>query len=134
LRVFKSNPLVGIGINNFEMPGSYKYLAWSGEQSRPFEAHSSWFTLLAETGIFGFTCFFLIIVSIFRRAIKSLKLAKSDYLKMLILGPFAGLISIIVCSSFGTLLYVHIVWFYFGVVSATINIIRYTEIENSLRN
>lgn len=59
LELFQFKPLFGYGFNNFE-----------------YKIHSSWLKILMETGLFGFSLFFIFLLRLFLRSIYTLK---NDY-------------------------------------------------------
>ena len=56
LELFQFKPLFGYGFNNFG-----------------YKIHSSWLKILIETGLFGFSLFFIFLLKLFLRSIYSLK-------------------------------------------------------------
>lgn len=64
------HPLTGVGLNNF-ISNYFEYSPhWDGQNHA---VHSTWFGVLAETGVLGFVTFVALILMIARIAIRSLK-------------------------------------------------------------
>jgi O-antigen ligase len=61
LRLFLQHPLTGVGVNSFS-PAIGTQRAADGVIPRWQEAHNAYVQILAETGIFGATTFFLLVV------------------------------------------------------------------------
>lgn len=67
------HPLTGVGINNF-ISNYFEYSPhWDG---RNHAVHSTWFGILAETGLLGFIVFVTLIIQILRIAIQSVTFFK----------------------------------------------------------
>ncbi|SFB89023.1 O-antigen ligase family protein [Pseudoalteromonas denitrificans] len=59
-----SNPLTGVGINNFLVNYYYYSAHWDGLNHA---VHSTWFGILAETGFLGLTVFLCLLASLLRK-------------------------------------------------------------------
>ncbi|MDN2480879.1 O-antigen ligase family protein [Vibrio agarivorans] len=98
------NPLTGVGLNNFYFNYYFYSSHWDGLNHA---VHSTWFGVLAETGILGLIVFVTLIVSLARTAKQSLNLLKqqqspSPYLVSAAKAVFAGLMGTIVSGTFLT--------------------------------
>ncbi|WP_264877245.1 O-antigen ligase family protein [Vibrio agarivorans] len=98
------NPLTGVGLNNFYFNYYFYSSHWDGLNHA---VHSTWFGVLAETGILGLIIFVTLIVSLARTAKQSLNLLKqqqspSPYLVSAAKAVFAGLMGTIVSGTFLT--------------------------------
>ena len=72
-------PLTGVGVSSFY----YNYFDhsnyWDG---KPHAVHSTWFGVLAETGILGFWVFMAFIISLGKKAYRTRELAKQHFDKL----------------------------------------------------
>ncbi|WP_394239687.1 O-antigen ligase family protein [Vibrio astriarenae] len=98
------NPLTGVGLNNFYFNYYFYSSHWDGLNHA---VHSTWFGVLAETGILGLCIFIALIVSLARTAKRSLDILKqqsspSPYLVSAAKAVFAGLMGTIVSGTFLT--------------------------------
>lgn len=99
------NPLTGVGLNNFYANYYFYSSHWDGLNHA---VHSTWFGVLAETGILGLIIFICFIGSLIRTARSTLKSLSSDsnhYSPHLIASAnsvYAGLMGIIVSGTFLT--------------------------------
>lgn len=85
--LFLSSPLIGTGY-------------WTSRFILG-EAHSQYFTILAETGIIGFSIFCWLIIRMLKNSIMLMKKADTDFLKSLGLGYLAGFSAILTTCFFG---------------------------------
>lgn len=77
--IFKEHPVLGIGLGNYEK-NIYSYkTVHSFIEKNHLHAHNIYLELLAETGIFGFVSFLLIIFLFFKTAFANLKLFKNPF-------------------------------------------------------
>jgi len=100
------HPIAGVGLDNF-IANYFAYSAmWDGQNHA---VHSTWFGVLAETGILGFSVFISIIYRLYRLSQQSLQYLDSSLEN---LGPYvnvcaqstqAGLLSFCVSGSFLTM-------------------------------
>lgn len=91
MQMFKDHPLTGIADSHIkEIYETYKKPEAVGEG---VHLHNNFIMILATTGIFGFTAFMGMFVSIFVKQIKYCKEQKDDVFKMLILGSILVMIS-----------------------------------------
>lgn len=133
-----SNPLTGVGLDNFFINYYYFSSHWDGKNHA---VHSTWFGILAETGFLGLTVFICLLVSLIK------KLKKSQHqLNLLILmmksqgsaqeqrtlkiiqtfsfSVFAGLISFMIS---GTFLTQGFTWPFYILMALTIALCQYIE-------
>lgn len=107
LRMALDHPLTGVGIDNF-LSNYYSYSDfWDGQNHA---VHSTWFGVLAETGILGFSCFMLMVVLVVRMAASAqqrLSQASDNpeirHAYLLAQATFAGLVSFMVSGTFLTM-------------------------------
>ena len=72
--MFKDKPFLGVGLNNFRILFDKFYLSKPIIQFIPYEikiADNMYLTLIAETGIIGFTGFIIFIFSLFRKGMRN---------------------------------------------------------------
>ncbi len=96
------NPLTGVGLNNFYANYYFYSSHWDGLNHA---VHSTWFGVLAETGILGLIIFVCFIGSLIRTSRATLKALSSDknyspYLIASANSVYAGLMGIIVSGPF----------------------------------
>lgn len=94
-RIIKEHPFAGLGFQHFRIQ-FYEY--FSGRETVPYEfmiADNMYLTMLAETGVIGFTGFFVFILSIFikggKQLIKLKHLPQDRQRLIFILSSFVGL-------------------------------------------
>ncbi|WP_420548177.1 O-antigen ligase family protein [Curvivirga sp.] len=119
-----SHPISGVGINNF-LSNYYMYSDfWDGKNHA---VHSTWFGVLAETGLIGFMIFISLIFTLIRNGLKTLqRLEKTDEVvaNIVAYAVFAGLIGF--CVS-GTFLTMGFTWPVYILLSLGVAISRYSE-------
>jgi probable O-glycosylation ligase (exosortase A-associated) len=97
-----SNPLTGVGINNFYANYFYYSPHWDG---RNHAVHSTWFQILSETGFVGFLLFAIMIATIYR-ILKRSELYQLEYpdknINVNIQALKAGLLGFMVSGTFLT--------------------------------
>jgi len=98
------NPFTGVGIDNFYVNYFFYSPHWDGLNHA---VHSTWFGVLAETGIVGLIVFVTITIMLLRKAHQSIELLKTlDNVPATILATaqavYAGLIGTIVAGTFLT--------------------------------
>ena len=100
-----SNPLTGVGIDNFYSNYFYYSPHWDGLNHA---VHSTWFGVLAETGFLGLIVFITMITMLIRTALRTLKRIQSDrenispYICATSEAVLAGLIGTLVSGTFLT--------------------------------
>jgi probable O-glycosylation ligase (exosortase A-associated) len=107
------HPLTGIGMNVY--PAVYDhYDASGGLYGRGRACHSSWFTLLSETGYTGLSIFLVMLVYAFRSCRMAMRLPSKDgrpsELAIYAAGLEGGLIVFIVAGTFLSYQYAEIWW------------------------
>ncbi len=98
------NPLTGVGLNNFYSNYFYYSSHWDGLNHA---VHSTWFGVLAETGMLGLIVFVVLIISLWRTALRSQQtlIAKpqhAPYLMVANRAVLAGLAGTVVSGTFLT--------------------------------
>lgn len=110
LSMFLDNPL-GVGGNNFPIhfpeyqPAEIKRNMWGRV------AHSLWFTLIPETGIFGILIYFLIIRMNFKDLKCLSKLDEDDFFPPLAIAVYASFAGFFAAASFISVLYYPYFWY-----------------------
>lgn len=100
-----SNPLTGVGLDNFYSNYFYYSPHWDGLNHA---VHSTWFGVLAETGFLGLAVFISLVIVLIRKANRTLQAVKlvQDNIDSAIYtsaqAVFAGLIGTIVSGTFLT--------------------------------
>lgn len=100
-----SNPLTGVGLDNFYANYFYYSPHWDGLNHA---VHSTWFGVLAETGFLGLAVFISLVIVLIRKANRTLQAVKlvQDNIDSAIYtsaqAVFAGLIGTIVSGTFLT--------------------------------
>lgn len=88
--LFLSSPMVGVGYGNFralyEIPGVVSGI---------FDVHNLYLQLLAETGLMGFTAFFVMIVHVIRKCLRALRLRGDDLKTVVNFAALAAVISVL---------------------------------------
>lgn len=102
-RMAIENPLTGVGLNNFYSNYFYYSSHWDGLNHA---VHSTWFGVLAETGILGLIVFISFIVSLIRTARKTVNNLKNQTctasVNTMANAVYAGLIGTAVSGTFLT--------------------------------
>ena len=100
------HPIAGVGLDNF-VANYFAYSAmWDGQNHA---VHSTWFGVLAETGILGFSVFVSIIYRLYRLSQQSIKYLENGaenlgpYINVCAQATQAGLLSFCVSGSFLTM-------------------------------
>ncbi len=102
-RMALSNPFTGVGLNNFYSNYFYYSSHWDGLNHA---VHSTWFGVLAETGILGLTIFVGFIISLIRTARNTILRIKNQpcpaSVTTMAYAVYAGLIGTAVSGTFLT--------------------------------
>jgi len=104
-RMALDNPLTGVGLNNFYFNYFYYSSHWDGLNHA---VHSTWFGVLAETGILGLIVFVTCIVSLFKTARNTIHKIETEPelypfpVKTMASAVYAGLIGTVVSGTFLT--------------------------------
>jgi putative inorganic carbon (HCO3(-)) transporter len=94
--LFVHSPIIGVGWGNFtEIYGSY-LSSYSWIPPGVFEVHNIYLQFLAETGLVGFTVFFLFIFHAWRRGLRQLRIAPDVFDKALAFGVLGAIITMLV--------------------------------------
>lgn len=124
-----AKPLTGVGINNFYV-NYYAYSPhWDGKNHA---VHSTWFQVLAETGVMGFVVFVSLVVKTFRVAFANRQLAAQQAEPDILIcsqALIAGLTSF--CVS-GTFLTQGFIWPLYILMALTIALAHYLHQTNAL--
>jgi len=138
IKMAVSNPLTGVGLDNFYINYYYFSSHWDGKNHA---VHSTWFGILAETGFLGLSVFIGLLVSLFKKLRTS-----QQQLELLILicqssgskqenktlkviqtfsfSVFAGLLSFMIS---GTFLTQGFTWPFYILMALTISLCHYIE-------
>jgi len=127
-QAFKENPILGLGIGGFG-PYAKIHLPW-WQQNEWKIVNNEYLEILAETGILGFISFIVLIAIIIYKSWQTISQTKDNYLKTILIGFFTAFIAILIqYITFSTLYIMHI-WFLIGIIVATEQIIKKTNIIN----
>jgi probable O-glycosylation ligase (exosortase A-associated) len=131
--MFLANPL-GVGGNNFmvrfpEYQTEYFQKGMYGRQ-----AHSLWFTLIPEVGIFGITIYFSLLYYnvkdlFYLRRIREIDSADSKYFQALSAAFMASLAGYFSSGAFLSVLYYPHYWYMTGIIVASAKIARQFEVN-----
>ena len=125
IRMFKSKPLFGYGINSFTL-----YVSDFVAKSDIYNAHNIYFQLLGETGIVGVSLFLITFLSIFKNSIKFLKKSTNEEDKYIVNTIIIfQLVFLIYGLSGNTLYYYSQLLFLFIAISMLNNLIREENYE-----
>ncbi|MCW8855337.1 MAG: O-antigen ligase family protein [Gammaproteobacteria bacterium] len=121
--MFLDNPL-GVGGNNFQWRFVEYQTDWFGREMGGRVAHSLWFTLIPELGVFGVIIYFKLLVYNVKDAffLKSLNIEKNrdiEYLHALALSFIAALAGFFASATFLSVLYYPHYWYLTAVIIAT---------------
>ncbi|MFC1640772.1 O-antigen ligase family protein [Patescibacteria group bacterium] len=120
LDVWKEHPYLGIGTGNFG-PSVARNPLMAPDKGWLI-ANNETVEILSETGILGLASFVSILVVLFVRSIKAIRVCSDKRIKIILIGAFAAFAGIIVqYQTFSTLYILHI-WFLFGFLVALQNI------------
>jgi O-antigen ligase len=102
-RMSLENPLTGVGLNNFYSNYFYYSSHWDGLNHA---VHSTWFGVLAETGMLGLLVFISFIVSLIRTAKNTVNKVKTHTypasVETMANAVYAGLIGTVISGTFLT--------------------------------
>ena len=128
MRMFIDNPL-GVGGNNFQVrfPEYQSKIFKRGMWGRV--AHSLWFTLISELGIFGILIFFMLLYYNVRDIIflKNFRLDNREdlkYLNVLSLATFASFAGYFASGTFLSVLYYPHYWYLTAILVASVKIAK----------
>lgn len=116
--IFKANPVLGVGVSNYNNASSKDYKTKPG--GKYYSAHSDYLGLLCETGIIGFIGFLIMLGSMLREAYRRNKL--NLLLSVMIVFLFTGIFE----SNMNKNTYVYVIYF------ILYSIINYGELENKV--
>ena len=100
-----SNPITGVGVATFYYNYYYYTPVWNG---KPHSVHSTWFGVLAETGLVGFAIFASLLISLGKKAYKTLNIVEANIrtfdtdIYISSQAAFAGLIGTAISATFLT--------------------------------
>lgn len=118
VRMMLDAPLTGVGLGNFTSQYYFYTDVWTGLNKA---VHSTWFEVLAETGLPAFALFVLMYAACLRsawRSVKTVSAAQDPRLQAAALGLFTGLIGFGVSGSFLTQGFSWPLYIQLGLVSA----------------
>jgi putative inorganic carbon (HCO3(-)) transporter len=94
--LFMRSPIIGVGWGNFvELYGPY-VSSFSWIPTGVFEVHNIYLQFLAETGIVGFTVFFLFLFRAVQQALRQLRCSVDILDKALAFGVLGGILTVLV--------------------------------------
>ncbi len=119
--MYKANPIFGVGAGNYPYAlGRYedapelKALNVFHRSFAGFQAHSSYFLMLAELGSVGAICFFIMWGAVFRRSWRLSLRPEAHPLGHIAAGVGAGLLAYSTCSAFVSAFYYPPFWLLCG--------------------
>ena len=131
LNMALANPIQSIGLSNFSEALYFYIDRWSG--FRDMAAHSTWLTVLAETGFIGFAVFVLMIRQCWRTGLKALRSAStvggSPHVRAASLGLLAGLGGFCAAGSFLTQAFSWQIYILLALTTATASSLRLSASE-----
>jgi O-antigen ligase len=127
-QIFKDHPFFGVGFGHFRvlfdyyLPKSLRFLLFDSKKPDEYVADCMFLTILAETGLVGFTGFCLFVVSLFKRIGVSLKRTMDHENKLLLACFLSGLIGIMCTFLTYDVLYwtapSYLFWSYAGILAS----------------
>jgi len=95
-RIIKDFPFLGVGWGNFQFVfPSYRTFFSRGYY---FYSHNDYLQLIVETGLIGFSFFFLFIFSVIRSIFKQLGTRKDPFTRSMVIGGLCGLFGVLMHS------------------------------------
>lgn len=139
IEVFKDNPIFGVGPNNYPWT-SFEYFHLSpyfveGARNRAGrQAHSLYFTLIPELGLFGIFVFFSLIAIFYKKMFNIRKSFRNDHLNSEYVGLadalIVGMAGFLVSGIFISVLYYPIMWHLLGIGVALATIASRSELRD----
>ena len=103
--MWKERPIFGSGLGTF----MYNFERFNYDKKEypwgPSYAHNCYMQMLAETGILGLCAFMWIIITLFKKSLKIIKISKDYIYRNISIGLLGGLLAYLVHSAFDTNLY-----------------------------
>ena len=125
-KIFKDNPIFGVGIKNFRIESaSKKYDNLKHPSNKVRSAthpHQLHYEFLAETGIFGYLSFLIFIFISLFRSIKSYLLTKNNFQLSSILFVAISILPLLPTGSFLSTYSSSIFWINYAIMMGYINI------------
>jgi len=118
--IIRSNPMVGIGVNNYtEVMHDYDITDEGLESITPHAVHNIFLLIAAEIGILGIAVFIWFITTIF---VEGMAVSDRGFMVYTVIGMLAGIIAFLVhgmvdTATIGNKLYMF-VWFFAGIIFA----------------
>jgi len=127
-RIIGSNPIIGVGINNYtEVMHDYDITKEGLESITAHAVHNIFLNIAAEMGILGFVIFIWFITAIFAEGMASISNSNRGFVVYAVIGMLGGLMAFLVhglvdIASPGSKLFMF-VWFFAGIICAIKNIL-----------
>lgn len=125
IAMFESNPLTGVGPGNYMIANGEKF--WPGEGKKIWlDAHSLYFKLLGELGLFGVITFFGYLISVFRlnfRARKQLETADTSRFVKELPGMLSIMLLQLLFAGYAAHDLYRSMWFIIGALSASVSLL-----------
>jgi len=103
--MWKERPIFGLGLGTF----MYNFERFNYDKKTysygPTYAHNCYMQMLAETGILGLGAFMWVIIALFKKSLKIIKISKDYIYRNVSIGLLGGLLAYLVHSAFDTNLY-----------------------------
>jgi len=96
-QMIKDFPSFGIGLGNFQFAFS-SYLSFFSE-GYYFYPHNDYIQIITETGLIGFSFFFLFLLKVFKTILKRLFTRQDPFARSMVIGGICGLFSLLLHSS-----------------------------------
>ncbi|RJE77481.1 hypothetical protein BGP78_00300 [Pseudoalteromonas sp. MSK9-3] len=126
-----SNPLTGVGVNNFYSNYFFYSPHWDGKNHA---VHSTWFQVLGETGFVGLMVFLTVIVGIYRSLNRTIRTNEVNFDPKVAINAYAlkaGLIGFMVSGTFLTQAFT---WPLYIILSLTIALEKLAADHNKDKN
>lgn len=116
-RATKENPILGLGIGGFGLYAQ-THLPWWQKNDWKI-VNNEYLEILAESGLFGFISFIILLVVLINKSWQAIWMAKDKFIKAVLIGLFTAFIAILIQYMTFSTLYIMHVWFLIGLLVAT---------------
>lgn len=126
-RIWWQHPWIGIGPGSFGPYANYHPLITPGDGYKI--VNNEYIELLAETGVLGLACFIVMVVMLYVRSIKALRVGRDPFLKALLIGFLTAFTGILVQYNTFSILYIMHIWFTIGLMVSIQNILIHGDYQ-----